>query len=199
MAEDGKRFILGHIPLPSSRFQYWATSDKESVMRRKMTRRGGEPLKPVMRGWHYVDNPVCGLLSNRHSAYLFKPLLSVLDWLSFVLGCNCTAAWLYRSQAIWPEKKKSPPEKTGTSCYCALWQHTNLLLVHPTLRKDAFAWADMPNGGYMKFISRMDVHEGRAPCRRHCTTNLCPKRVSSREKQQCCQILSFSPEMTSFH
>lgn len=65
-----------------------------------------------MRVWHYVDNPVCGLLSHRHSAYLCKPLLSIADWLSFVLRCNCTAVWLYRSQAIWPEKKKSLPEKT---------------------------------------------------------------------------------------
>lgn len=46
------------------------------------------------------------------STYLCKPLLSIADWLCFVLRCNCAVAWLYRSQAIWPETKKSLPEKT---------------------------------------------------------------------------------------
>lgn len=53
-----------------------------------------------------------GSFLNRHGAYLCKPLLSVVDWLSFVLRCNCAAVWLYRSRAIWPEKKRSLPEKT---------------------------------------------------------------------------------------
>lgn len=122
MAKVGKRLIQGRILVPSSRFHYWATSDKESEKRWRMRRRGGEPLEPVMRVWHYVDNPVCGLLSHRHSAYLCKPLLSVVDWLSFVLRCNCAAVWLTSGDEVLLHPLTTHKAAPGSPHVCLSWR-----------------------------------------------------------------------------
>lgn len=45
--------------------------------------------QPEMWLWHYVDNSACRYVPDRHRHITANPLASIVDWLSFVLRCNC--------------------------------------------------------------------------------------------------------------